>query len=256
MTQSASLLAHRLKAGMFAALVLGAAVIATSAVTASTAHAQADEGFYGALHGGAVFPENINSSKGSTAQLHLDPDTGWQLGGTYGYRFGNGFRGELAIDYLHADANGRYSETAIAGVPCGTLAAQPCLGPAVDGNFNSWSGFAMAYYDLNVGNNLHPYVGGGLGFLRTGLEAETTARMNNGTTSSFDIVDGHDTEFAYRLTAGVAYDISPTTKFDVGYTFTRSGRYAMDGRGSLIPAFDFDGRTQTHAVKAGLQFTF
>jgi opacity protein-like surface antigen len=252
MTYPTSSFASRLKATAFAAVTLSAAVVAT----AGTAQAQTDEGFYGTLRGGAVFPGNINSSTGSNAQLNLDPGTGWQIGGDWGYRFGNGFRAALAVDYLHANADGRYTENNIVTVPCGTLAAQPCLGPAVDGSLNSWSGFAMAYYDIDVGNNLHPYVGGGLGVLRTGLDAETTARLNSGTTSTFDIVDDHDTEFAYRLTAGVAYDISPTTKFDVGYTFTRSGRYAMDGRGSAIPSFEFDGRTKTHAVTAGMRFAF
>jgi opacity protein-like surface antigen len=241
----------RLKTALLAAVTLSAATLA-----AGTAHAQTEEGFYGSLQGGAVFPGNINSSTGSNAQLNLDPDTGWQIGAAYGYRFGNGLRTELAVDYLHANADGRYVENNIPAIPCGTVATQPCLGPGVDGSLNSWSGFAMAYYDLDVGNNLKPYIGGGLGFLRTGLDVETRASFTNGTSSDFDIIDDHDTEFAYRLAAGVAYDVSPTTKLDVGYTFTRSGRYAMDGRGSLIPAFDFDGRTKTHAVKAGVRLTF
>ncbi len=251
MTHPTSLFASRLKATALAAVAFGAAVAA-----ATSAQAQTDEGFYGSLRGGAVFPGNINSSTSSNAQLNLDPKTGWQLGGAYGYRFGNGFRTELAVDYLHANVDGRYAETNIIAVPCGTVAAQPCLGPSVDGSLNSWSGFAMAYYDLDLGNNVRPYVGGGLGFLRTGLDVETTARLNNGSSSDFDIVDDHDTEFAYRLTAGVAYDISPSTKLDVGYTYTRSGRYAMDGRGSAIPSFEFDGRTQTHAVTAGVRLAF
>lgn len=251
MTDTTSLYGARLKAAL-----LAAATFSAVAFGATSVQAQTEEGFYGSLHGGAVFPGNINSSTGSNAQLNLDPETGWQIGGAYGYRFGNGVRTELAIDYLHANADGRYVENNIPAIPCGTVASQPCLGPSVDGSLNSWSGFAMAYYDIDVGNNLKPYVGGGLGFLRTGIDAETRATLTNGTSSNFDIVDDHDTEFAYRLAAGVAYDVSPSTKLDVGYTYTRSGRYAMDGRGSLVPAFEFDGRTKTHAVKAGVRLTF
>ncbi|MBL8643047.1 MAG: porin family protein, partial [Rhodospirillaceae bacterium] len=92
--------------------------------------------------------------------------------------------------------------------------------------------------------------------VRNSLDVETTARLNVGTTSEFDIIDDHDAEFAYRLAAGVAYDINPNTTFDVGYTFTRTGTPSLSGRGSALPAFTFDRRLKSHAVTAGVRFNF
>lgn len=231
--------------------VFGVAALVGSLRAASAA----DEGFYGTLKSGAAILGNMNYSDRATSDLRLDLHTGWTLGGALGYRFGNGFRTELSLDYLDGSLDGTYSENIIF-VPCGTFAAQPCLGPGVNGDVKSWSGFAMGYYDFDLGTALTPYVGAGLGFARTGLEVRTTARLNNGTSSRFDIIDGHDTELGYRVTAGLAYDLGPTTKVDIGYSYTGTTRPSYAAKGSAVPSFTFDRRLNTHAVTAGIRFGF
>ena len=251
MTSSKSLFASYAKATACLAVAMGAAVVFAS----QPAHAQTDQGFYGSLKGGAAALSDMNYSNGTSSDLNLDLNTGWTLGGALGYRFGNGFRSELAIDYLDGSLDGTYRENLII-VPCGTVAGQPCLGPNVDGDVKAWSGFAMAYYDINTGGAVRPYLGGGLGLVRTSLDVETEARMNSGAVSDFDIIDDRDTEFAYRLAAGVAIDMNPSTTLDVGYSFTRTGTPSLEGRGSAIPTFNFDRRLKSHAVTAGVRVNF
>lgn len=218
------------------------------------AHA-AEAGLYGTLRGGAVVPGDMNYSNRANSDLLLDVDTGWSIGGVLGYRFTNGFRTALEVDYADSSLKGTYRENLIA-VPCGTVAAQPCLGPAVDGDIRAWSGFAMAYYDFDLGSNLTPYIGGGVGLVRTGLDVDTTARLNNGTSSRFAIIDDADTELGYRAAAGVAYNLSDTTQIEVGYSYTRTGKPAYAARGSAAVAFTVNSRYDAHAFTAGVRIGF
>jgi len=251
MTNAKSLSLSYVKVAASLAVAMGIAVT----VAARPAHAQTDEGFYGSLKSGAAALSDMNYANGPNSNLDLDLGTGWVIGGSLGYRFASGFRTELSIDYLDGSLDGTYRENLFT-IPCGTLAAQPCLGPGVEGDVTAWSGFAMAYYDINLDSPLKPYVGGGLGVVRTGLDVETRARLNNGTSSDFDIIDDKDNEFAYRVAAGVAYELNPAATIDIGYTFTRTGRPALEGRGSAVPAFTFDSRLKSHAVTAGVRLNF
>jgi len=245
---SRSLSSQGLKAVSFAAAVIGALAV-------STAPLRAQEGFYGSLQTGAAFLGNMTSvSPAGGANLSLDPGTAWTVGGAVGYRFAQPVRLELSVDYLDGSLKGAYSESGVF-VPCGTFPAQPCLGPGVEGDLNAWSGFAMGYYDLDLGNRLTPYVGAGVGLVRAGLDVETTARLNVGTSSEFDIIDDNDTELGYRVAAGVAYDI-PGGQVDVGYTYTTTNRPSYAGKGSGVPSFTFNRRLSAHAVKAGMRFGF
>jgi opacity protein-like surface antigen len=239
------------------------AVIAT-AVALSASPLRAQEGFYGSLHTGAAILGNMNNDSAASRagvardlshpSLALDLNTGWTVGAAVGYRFAQPFRAELSIDYLDGSLKGRYVEQGFF-VPCGTFANQPCLGPAVKGDIKAWSGFAMGYYDIDLGAPITPYVGAGAGLVRSGLDVETTARLNVGTSNQFDIIDDHDTELGYRLAAGLAYNMGTAT-VDVGYTYTITQRPGYAGNGSGIPSFTYRERLDSHAVKAGVRFGF
>jgi opacity protein-like surface antigen len=246
-------MSHSFASSLTRAAALAAAVAGTALASATAARAQ--EGFYGSLQTGAAILGNMsNATPQSTTNLRLDLDTGWTLSGAVGYRFAQPFRAELTVDYLDGSLDGSYSENGIF-VPCGTFPNQPCLGPRVDGDVKAWSGFAMGYYDVDLGSRLTPYLGAGLGLVRTSLDVETTARLNNGTSREFDVIDDNDTELGYRLAAGLAYDLDPVV-IDVGYTFTTTARPNYAGRGSGIPAFNYAERLESHAVKAGVRLKF
>lgn len=196
----------------------------------------------------------MNFSDPATADLDLDGGTGLTFGGAVGYRFDSGVRFELDVAHTSADMDGALNENVQAFVPCGESPQNPCLDPDIDGDYSGLSGMAMAFYEFSTGSPLMPYVGVGIGLVNVDLEAETIGNFNDGTSSEFAIVDGSDSEFAYRLAAGFAYDIGA---FDLtaDYAFKRTGRVALDGQ-SAYTTFTFDRRARVHAFTLGARVSF
>ena len=71
--------------------------------------------------------------------------------------------------------------------------------------------FANAYWDITNYGGFTPYVGGGAG--------AAFHRLSN-ITAPLDASDGDTTAFAWNVTAGVSYDITPALKIDVSYRYT------------------------------------
>lgn len=80
-----------------------------------------------------------------------DTGSGWSIGGGVGKYFGNGFRGDLTLEYrTSTDVSGS------AEASCCTLATET--------EFDGTVGLANLYYDFNRGGRITPYIGGGIGF--------------------------------------------------------------------------------------------
>ena len=74
--------------------------------------------------------------------------------------------------------------------------------------------FANAYWDITNYGGFTPYVGGGVG--------AAFHRLSD-ITAPLDASDGDNTSFAWNVTAGVSYDLSPELKIDVSYRYTDLG---------------------------------
>ena len=124
----------------------------------------------------------------------------------------------------------------------------------MDGDYEGLSAFAMAYYDFATGSQITLYIGLGIGLVDAELEATTPGAFNDATTVEFALLDGSDTELAYRLAAGLACDAGA---FDImlDYCWTRSGRLALAGQGAYT-TFAFDRRINAHAFTLGAHSTF
>jgi opacity protein-like surface antigen len=230
---------------MAAAAVLG---------LAAPSLAQAETGFYGKLSLGGTSLENMNFSEGTTANLNLDPDVGISLTGAVGYRLAQPLRVEVQLGYGRNSLDGTFQQNVQVLVPCGTIAGQPCLAPNVDGNVDSFSGFAMGYYHFPQIGALKPYAGIGVGFVDVDLDVGAAATMNDGTRSRFAIIDGSDTVVGYRGTVGVAYDVG-LVDLTLGYTYTFTDRISLPGRGPNV-GFTFDKRLNAHTINAGVVYNF
>jgi opacity protein-like surface antigen len=80
-------------------------------------------------------------------------DDGWSIGGGIGREFGNGFRGDLTLEYRGSTDLG------------GSGSADPCCELVeTDTKFDGVVGLANLYYDFNRGGRLVPYIGAGIGF--------------------------------------------------------------------------------------------
>ncbi len=232
------------------------AVVTLAAMTtlAAAQGVSGDAGAYGRIYGGLSSIEDMSFADPATADLTLNGGSGLIFGGALGYSFGNGFRTELDVARSSADLDGALTENVQAFVPCGETPSNPCLDPDIDGDYTGWSGMAMAYYEFSTGSALMPYIGVGVGLVDVDLEAETIGRLKDGASSEFAIVDGSDSEFAYKLAAGAAYDIGA---FDItlDYSYLRTGRVALDGR-SAYTSFIFDRRANVHSFTVGARAAF
>ena len=207
-------------------------------------------GFYGSLRIGPAFTEDMNFAETTTADLNLNPKTGWMAGGLLGYRLLDFFRLEFDLAYTANELNGTFQQNVQAFVPCGEFLGNPCLDPTVDGDIDTLTGFAMAYYDFSMIGKVRPYVGVGVGFVDINLDVDARAALNDGPVSRFSIIGESDTVIGYRGSLGLAYTVG-AANLTLGYTYSSTARPAFAGHGTLV-SFSFDRKINNHAVATGL----
>ena len=186
------------------------------------------------------------------------------LGG--GYQFNKWFRSDLIFDFrqpiksIHQGV-GRECITGTAGV--GSTPYQyeipytaTCT-PDLQATLKSYDVLINGYLDLGTWYSLTPYVGAGVG-LSFGYAASSSRYVqNNGVPYQVSYVDSINNatyyqnwdraqskqyyNFAFAFVGGVAYDIFPHTKLDVGYRYTHLG--------SILGT-----NVATQEVRAGLRY--
>jgi opacity protein-like surface antigen len=112
---------------------------------------------------------------------------------------------------------------------------QPGFNPGTNeytADIESWIGLANAYVDLGTWACITPYVGGGIGFASISVLGLKDVNVPND--SVFYAADHTDTNFAWALYAGLAYDVNPSVTIDLAYRYTNLG----DARSGTVTAFD------------------
>lgn len=136
-----------------------------------------------------------------------------------GYRFTDYFRGELNLGFLSRDT-----------LDTGIVTLENTV----------WSGMANVYADLGTIAGFTPYVGAGAGM----VYSRSTANLV-GFSGSDD-----QYEFAYSLTAGVAYQMTQNLLVDVGYQYLSSpGLEYID-----FDTLTVDEGVDYHQIKVGLRY--
>jgi opacity protein-like surface antigen len=120
----------------------------------------------------------VSGMVGAAISGENDVKDGYLLNAAAGYNFDPG-RVELALGYQH---NGLKD---------------------VGGHLSYWSLMANAYYDIETGMELTPYLMGGVG----------------ATQSHYSPTGDNRNNFAWQLGAGVGVDIAENTTFDLGYRY-------------------------------------
>ena len=237
-------------------LHIAAIFVATCATSAGTEVCAAEQrsDFYGSLRFGSAFVEDMNFSDSTSADLGLNPKTGWTAGGALGHRFFDALRMEFDLAYTANKMNGTFQQNVQTLVPCGEFPGNPCLDPTVDGDISMLTGFAMAYYDFPLIGQIRPYVGLGVGFIDINLDVGTRATLNDGPVSRFAIIDGSDMVIGYRYSLGLTYAVG-SADLTLGYMYTFNDRPAFESLGTLV-SFSFDRKVKNHAVVVGLIYRF
>jgi opacity protein-like surface antigen len=210
----------------------------------------------------AAAQDNANAF-GRASLLHMKPPNGWSAGLGAGYKFTNFLRADLTVDYRSpVTTNG------IAGSQSCLVGAAPQLDPVTQvmvGStpvFDTCTGIAHSrlnrthvlangYVDLGTWSRFTPYVGAGIGVSVTYNKSQLNWFMSNQQPYNITFTDpfsnitfhqfmdttrnGYTYNLAWALMGGVAIDITPHLKLDVGYRYLSLGRYtAADSSGNTI----------------------
>ena len=137
----------------------------------------------------------ISISRHGPLEATVNYDKGYSFSLVLGYMLGNGIRLEAEGGYI----NNGFQEINV-GMP-GDFAAQLGLGEnKLEGNFSALTLTLNAYYDIDLGSNLAPYVGGGLG------GAGLSSKMRS--TAGDLLVNDRNSVFIYQVGTGLGYTFS------------------------------------------------
>ena len=99
-------------------------------------------------------------------------------------------------------------------------------------DIESWVGLANAYIDLGTYFCITPYIGGGVGFASVSVLGLKDVNVPN--TSVFYAADNTETNFAWAVHGGLAYEVNASMTLDLSYRYTDLG----DARSGTVTAYD------------------
>jgi len=228
---------------------------AAAIVTMVPAAFAQDTGWYGRADLGYTF-DSTTDLDGTRRNLVGALDGQGEGSGEIFYGFGLGyglannfrFEGEIAQRQTDFAASGlrTLGNVASLGLPAGNAQAT-VLAPS--GSARILSGMLNGYYDFNRGGAAQPYVGLGFGVGRMSAHAQTVVRRLGA--QPLNGFSDSDLTYAGQALAGVAFQVAPRLKVDVGYRYFVMPDLEFQGRDQ-----DYEGAHQDHTVTAGLRWQF
>jgi opacity protein-like surface antigen len=215
--------------------LVGAVALALAVPSLAEAGEVSGEGIYGEIRGGANLANDsdLDASTGESGEFEYDTGYVVELAGGYHHRE-SGVRGELALGLRGNDID----DITIEGLSASSA------GLSVDGDAEVVSGMANLYFEPDLGGQVRPYVGGGIGAAYVSFDAKV---------SGLRVLNDNDTVFAYQFMAGGIWEFSnnPNVGVTLGYTYfgTSDGEYKDEG------GIKFDASYDSHAVMIGFRAT-
>ncbi|MEQ8388034.1 MAG: OmpA family protein [Alphaproteobacteria bacterium] len=202
--------------------------------------APAADGLYGAIGGGATFLEDADNTGSITVESEFDP--GFGVLGNMGYDWGD-FRTELELSYREADIDRlQITNDNGLGVAAG-VGSLNGLSTSGDGEMRAFAVMGNVLYDMPLGRDFVPYVGGGIGIADVKLDADALGAR---------IADSSDDVLAYQGIAGVAYALTEQLYLFADYRYFAT----TDPELADVSGGAFDSEFKSHNVFAGLRFYF
>lgn len=183
-----------------------------------------------------------------------------------GYQFNNFLRFDVTGEMRGGSITGRDSIAYNFGTPTRQT-------NSYRGNLTSYVGLLNGYFDLGTWNCLTPFVGAGIGFASNRISDlgdngiqdfyAGAGGAYSGSGASYGFSDGGSkTSFAWALMAGVAYDVNPNLKLELGYRYLNLGdgpTLAMHGASGALTnpssSVSFK-KIDSHDVKIGMRWMF
>ncbi|MDE1994961.1 MAG: porin family protein [Rhizobiaceae bacterium] len=193
---------------------------------------------------------------------HFDSD---RFGGDFsggvgvGYQFNDLLRADITGDYFSGDFKGKISSDA----PCAGGAAGTGCSTKARSSFTAGSLMLNGYVDLGTLAGFTPYLGAGLGGTRVSWDHVNVvgscvggvAGCGGAASVSNRYSGGSDWRMTYALMAGVAYEVAPNIKVDLGYRFSHVAGGDMFGSSSADGTSGRDGALSRHEIRIGLRIT-
>jgi opacity protein-like surface antigen len=195
------------------ARALGAtvAIAALSLATGVSAQSPALNGFYVGFGAGADFPADLGYSvhvprfPNISVTGHVNLDTSASGSATFGYRFN---------DYFATEGELGYADFGISSIGIKVTAFRRSNSGAVDvnGNIQTFTGFANLMVTPFGHHRVTPYIGGGIGFGNTDAQVKSVSLNGLGMVPIGQ--SGSQTDFAAQAILGL--DLAVTSRFDIG----------------------------------------
>jgi opacity protein-like surface antigen len=202
----------------------------------------------------SFIPKDVATAHGvgdeSFKTVHHDFDSSPFGGVGVGYQFNHWIRGDLTGEYR--------GKSSFHGLESSLVTRGDM--DKYDATKSEWVGLANVYFDLGTWYGLTPFVGAGVGFTRTKIDnfVDTFIGGNGGTGGAF--ANSHsETDLAWAVHAGVAYDVTPNFKVELAYRYLNLG----DAQTGTFRAFDNSGCNcvaakfkdlDSHDFKVGLRW--
>jgi opacity protein-like surface antigen len=172
------------------------------------------------------------------------------IGAGIGYAFNSWFRADATLEYR---SGGRFTGRDI-------LVGAQSYENVLTSNMSSIVGLINGYVDLGTWWGITPYVGAGVGFAHNRLSPTFDTGVVVGVGASSGVINaGSRGNFAWALMAGLAWDVSATTKIELGYRYLNLGSFQSGAPCGLCTTAvrNYEIREVTaHDIKLGLRYSF
>jgi len=194
-------------------------------------------------NGDFTFPSTINNESFGESEDAYFASVG------FGYHFNDYLRADLNFGYLPGNkASFGYDDSAVVALP--TLSTQ---GSGSLKNY-AFSGILNGYVDLGTYVGITPYLGAGIGVVRSTHKLSASYTDNNVPANSFSVRDNATKySLAYTLNAGLAYQVTKNVSVDLGYQYfsAPSAEYVT---AESLTSFPVKKGISNHQVKVGLRY--
>ncbi|WP_158811475.1 outer membrane protein [Beijerinckia sp. L45] len=154
-------------------------------------------------------------------QHNLDDSGFIDLG--VGYKFNNYFRADVTGEYrtgAHFSAIESYNQGFFNTPQDGSR-----LNDTYNGSIRTIAGLVNGYVDLGTWYCLTPYIGAGVGV----ANVKVSSIVDQGQTGGFGYSQSKSqTNFAWALMTGVAFNVTPSTKIELGYRYLNMGNVSSN----------------------------
>ncbi len=196
-------------------------------------------------------------------------DTGYKLGGNFGYAFESGLRIEFETYYAAAEVGSLvYSDIAVPAINF-TLPNDAEI--PISGTAEQTAAVVNVWYDFDTAGQWTPYVGAGFGELRVDFgdvdyDANGLAQAVSDAVTEFNQLpratlpagfvpelSPKDTTIAWHVGAGATWELSESTLIQLGYRYQASGDIEFSGANETATA-NAATEQKTHFLELGVRF--